>query len=67
MQELELKTVTEIIFPGEQGLCVQPVSVGSCVPLFGGREVGSWLMVALMFYLVDSVILKVRHLKKRRP
>ncbi|EPY83707.1 hypothetical protein CB1_000538005 [Camelus ferus] len=36
--ELELKTMTEIIFPDEQGLYVKPVSVDSCVPLFEELE-----------------------------
>lgn len=33
MQDLELRAVSETIFPDEEGLCVQPVSVGSCLPL----------------------------------
>ena len=42
--ELEPKTVTIIIFPDEQGLCVQTVSVSSCMPLFGE---GKWAVAGL--------------------
>ena len=62
--ELEPKTVTVIIFPDEQGLCVQTISVGSCMPLFGE---GNGLLLALTFSMVNSLILKVGHLKRRWP
>ena len=42
--ELEPKTVTVIIFADEQGLCVQTISVGSCMPLFGE---GKWVVAGL--------------------
>ena len=42
--ELEPKTVTIIIFPDEQGLCVQTVTVSSCMPLFGE---GKWAVAGL--------------------